>query len=57
MSSTTVGPAAGTTPAGTTPAGAKKETAYSGPGPQAKQAPKAGFYNGMPPGTTGALRG
>lgn len=33
--------------------GTKKETVYSGPGPQARQTPNASFYNGMPPGTTG----
>ena len=49
MSNTTTGPAAGTTPAG-----AKKETVYSGPGPQAKRAPSSAGY-GMPPGTTGAV--
>src|SRR5437762_624759 len=49
MSNTTIGPAAGTTPAG-----AKKETVYSGPGPQAKRAPSSEGY-GMPPGTTGAV--
>jgi hypothetical protein len=35
--------------------GTKKETVYSGPGPQAKQTPNAGSYNGMPPGTTGTM--
>jgi hypothetical protein len=49
MSNTTTGPAAGTTPAGT-----KKETVYSGPGPQAKRATSSAGY-GMPPGTTGAV--
>lgn len=35
--------------------GTKKETVYSGPGPQTKQAPSAASYNGMPPGTTGTV--
>jgi hypothetical protein len=35
--------------------GTKKETVYSGPGPQAKQTPNAASYNGMPPGTTGTI--
>lgn len=37
-------------------AGTKKETVYSGPGPQAKQAPNgSAASNGMPPGTTGTM--
>ena len=35
--------------------GTKKETVYSGPGPQAKQTPSAASYSGMPPGTTGTV--
>jgi hypothetical protein len=35
--------------------GTKKETVYSGPGPQARQTPTAASYNGMPPGTTGTI--
>jgi hypothetical protein len=35
--------------------GTKKETVYSGPGPQAKPTQNAASYNGMPPGTTGTV--
>jgi len=36
-------------------AGTKKETVYSGPGPQAKPVPSSAAYGGMPPGTTGTM--